>query len=78
MEKPRSEPHGQIPTEVLDVVMRAFHGGFSVQSDFFRQNPEEVACAASLGLISTLSGGNYGKMWRVTIKGLQALEESCQ
>jgi hypothetical protein len=53
---------------------RAFNQGFSTKSDFARAHANHVACAASLGLISTaLPDGNFGNRWRTTETGLKVL-----
>jgi hypothetical protein len=58
---------------VLDTVYRA---SFRVQSEYARSNAELVACAASLGLITTqLESDVFGRDWRITAKGLRWLNE---
>lgn len=55
-------------TELLDLAWRK---GFTVQSQFFRDNAITVALAASMGLITTLlPNSSYGSTWRITPKGL--------
>jgi hypothetical protein len=53
-----------------DSLEKAWKGGISLQSQFFRDNPRQVALAASLGFITTLDPiGNYGGVWRITPTG---------
>jgi hypothetical protein len=73
MEKQRLDLHGQIPIELIPVLDRAYTKGFSVQSDFYRDNAVEVALCASLGFITTLVPGGYGSVWRITPKGMKEL-----
>lgn len=49
----------------------------SVASDFVRANVQEVALLASRGLITTRTPHTtetYGRIWRLTTKGLMALQ----
>lgn len=62
--------------EVTAVLERAWRGGFTVQSQFFRDNPVIVALCASEGYITTLiSQDTFGKTWRLTPEGTQKLYE---
>lgn len=58
-----------------EVITEAFSRGISVQSDFARGNAAYVAAAASLGLITSRSGSEFGRVWRVTVKGLEYLQD---
>ena len=49
-------------------------GGVSIQSDWSRLNALAVSAAASLGLITTESSEGFGRVWRVTFKGIVYLE----
>lgn len=62
-----------------EVLFKAWQGGFAVQSNFARYHAQEVAAAASTGLITTqLNGRSYGKRWYITKKGLEAYNECYQ
>ena len=81
MESTRSEPTGPRPTDtdhdsdLRDVVLSAWDGGFSLQSDFARKHAAHVARAASCGYITTLTpNGDFGYRWRVTRAGMALLE----
>jgi hypothetical protein len=51
-------------------------GGFTVMSDFAQRNMVYVAMAASLQLITTrVEKNTYGRVWRITSKGLRWLNE---
>lgn len=50
-------------------------GGLKVSSNFARERAQEVAAAASLGLISTAEGDSFGRTWRCTSKGVDAFLE---
>lgn len=46
----------------------------TVQSDFARENAQQLGSLASQGCISTKEGRNtYGRLWRITPPGLQQL-----
>lgn len=58
------------------VLDRAWRSGFSTKSDFARTNANEVAVAASQGLITThLKGNTFGTTWLITREGLSVLNE---
>lgn len=60
-----------------NVLRKAWLQGFRTKSDFARQFANEVAIAASLGLISTKIGSErFDKAWHITRKGLGFLQES--
>lgn len=75
-----SAPIGPNATEdekLLKVLRRAWSSPFTTRSDYARENTEEVAVAACLGLITvkhhdTLT--EWGRTWRITAAGLQLLE----
>jgi hypothetical protein len=57
---------------LYEVVHEAYLNQFTVQSNYAREHSQEVASAASLGLISTLEAPMvFGRQWRVTGVGLQ-------
>lgn len=61
---------------LYEVVLEAYLGGFSVQSNFARENAQEVAAASSIGFISTLEAPDmYGRTWYITGPGLQHLRD---
>lgn len=66
---------GTTPTEELRVVLlRSWMNPFKTKSDFARTNAPLVACAASLGLITTqIDSQTFGHLWLITAKGLEAL-----
>lgn len=60
-----------------NVLRQAWLKGFRTKSDFARNYANEVAIAASLGLISTKIGSErFDKSWHITRKGLGYLQES--
>jgi hypothetical protein len=62
--------------DTLRVLYRAFDGGFSTKSDFARAKANHVACAASLGLITTaLPDQSFSNQWRTTEAGIKVLFE---
>lgn len=66
-----------IDMNIDNVLRKAWLQGFRTKSDFARQYANEVAIAASLGLISTKIGQErFDKSWHITRKGLGFLQES--
>lgn len=62
--------------QVAIVLRQAWLHGFRTKSNFARDHADEVAIAASLGLISTTIGKNlFDRTWRITRKGMDYLEE---
>lgn len=63
--------------EKVNVVLkRAWLIGFRTKSNFAREYADEVAIAASLGLISTKIGKElFDKTWHITRKGMDYLGE---
>jgi hypothetical protein len=58
------------------VLEAAWRGGFTTKSDTARAYADEVAWAASSGLISTEEEpGKFGRVWRITPPGLVLLWE---
>jgi hypothetical protein len=52
------------------VIQMAYMDGIYIQSNFARSCPDVIACAASMGLITTEnSDGSYGRIWRPTHVG---------
>ena len=75
---------GEIPTDPVDEAMMAIYmtiekaraSPFTTKSEFARIAANEVALAASEGLISTrLDNGVFCNKWMITQEGLQFLEE---
>lgn len=60
---------------VVEVVTLAYMEGVAVQSNVARSYASEVACAASLGYITTKVPDGFGRRWRVTRKGLRWIEQ---
>jgi hypothetical protein len=61
---------------MADVVLEAHRRGFTVQSNYARDQADYIGMASSLGLISTKLYGNvFSREWRPTSKGLEWLED---
>lgn len=60
--------------EFWNVLREAWREPFYVSSNFAREFSVEVALAASLGFISTVSpsGNSYGRTWHITAAGIAA------
>lgn len=59
-----------------EVVRKAWLEGFRTKSNFARLRANEIAVAASLGLITTKIGKEqFDKTWHITRKGLSLLGE---
>jgi hypothetical protein len=71
---------GPLPAGLWAVLGAAHASYISVQSDFARAHSTELALAASMGWITTISpdGGSYGGRWRITAAGLTALEHNAK
>lgn len=62
-------------TAIDDVLRKAWTEPFYIKGDFARLYAQEVAIAASLGLITTrLSEEHHGRQWFVTRKGLESIQ----
>lgn len=62
--------------QLAEILRHIFLSPIKVQSDAARLYAQEVACLASLGLISTQEGpAQFGRTWRVTGIGLDRLRE---
>lgn len=66
---------GKVPAHVWDLLGLAWEVGVAVSSNTAREYAPEVALAASLGWISTVSldGKRYLRVWNVTAEGVSAL-----
>lgn len=63
-------------TGLRRVMSRAWQDTFSVMSNFAQKNMALVAMAASLQLITTrVTSNEFGRVWRITNKGLRWLNE---
>jgi len=62
---------GDIPNGVWEALAHAWEHPFSVASNFARENSVEVAFAASMGWLSTISptGRAYTRLWHLTAEG---------
>lgn len=61
------------------VLIKAYHGGFKVQSNFARKYATEVAACASVGLITTkVKSTTFGTTWYITKQGLESYHECYQ
>lgn len=62
---------GDIPEHVWEVLQAAWDQPFSVASNFSREHAAEVAFAASMGWLSTISptGRSYTRLWHLTAEG---------
>jgi hypothetical protein len=60
----------------LGHVLAKARTGFSTKSDYARKEADQVACCASLGLITTqIKGSKFGNTWLITKHGLEVLLE---
>ena len=58
------------------VLEKAHKGGFKTKSNFAREVANEVAVAASIGLLTTkIKGNQYGTTWYITSQGLESFNE---
>lgn len=61
--------------QVAVVLKRAWLNPFRTKSNYARQYANEIAIAASLGLITTKVGKDkFDRMWRITRKGLDYVD----
>ena len=61
----------------MDVLDEAWSKGFTIMSNYARQNSELVAMAASLQLITTrVNRDVFSRDWQITSKGLRWLNEA--
>ena len=75
-----SVPAGPRLTDELDnrlytVVAHVRRSTLTLQSDVARQLCLDVAAAASLGFITTETDEGFGRIWRVTSRGIAFLED---
>ena len=62
-------------SSLMATLRAAYLGAFKIQSDYARENAQQVAALASMGLISTVeTPGSYGRKWRVTGLGVGVLK----
>lgn len=61
------------------VLIKAYHGGFKVQSNFARKYATEVAACASVGFITTkIKSSTFSTTWYITKQGLESYHECYQ
>jgi hypothetical protein len=61
---------------LIQVVLDVHHSPRTVQSNWARENAQEVAAAASMGFITTVHQGAFGRSWRATAAGLELAERA--
>lgn len=75
---PRHSPYvGPLPPLIWATLLHIQEqGGSSLQSDFARALPLEIALAASCGWLTVISSDNtsYSNKWRITASGMIALQ----
>lgn len=66
---------GKVPPDVWNLLGLAWEDGIAVSANVAREYATEIALAASLGWISTVSldGHRYLRVWNVTAEGVSAL-----
>lgn len=62
-----------ITEEVLDVLWHVWDCPTTTKSNIAKERADEFAIAASEGLITVRQGDYYGRVWRVTPRGLSLL-----
>ena len=62
-------------TAVFKLTVLAYCEGIPVQSNTARYYAAELAVAAQRGYITTLVGGSYGRVWKVTRAGMRFIQE---
>lgn len=62
-----------IPPEVLPILWEAWDSPFTTKSNLAKESADEVAIAASEGLISVRLGCGHGRVWHITPAGLHCL-----
>lgn len=69
---------GPIPDGVWGVLTYAWEAPIYLASNFAREFAPQVAFAASMGWLSTITpdGLSYSRQWHITKEGLVALETS--
>ena len=64
---------------LTDVLREAWKNGVATKGDYARANANEIAIAASCGLITTkIRANEFGRRWLITKQGLEALNECYQ
>lgn len=72
----RTLTDGDATARLKAVLHNCYRAGFTVKSDYARREADIIAMAASLQLISTKIGAQtFTRMWRITSKGLQWLNQ---
>jgi hypothetical protein len=63
---------------LIDVLLRIYLYPSKVSSNFSREQAQEIAALASLGMITTREGRqDFGRSWRITADGYELLKEEC-
>lgn len=67
---------GPLPQRVFAVLHRCHSNPPYLSSNFVREHDADIAFAASIGWISSISinGRDFTRQWRITLSGLTALE----
>lgn len=62
--------------QMKEVLKRTFLFPYKLQSDYARDNAQEVAALASTGFISTATApSQFGNKWRITGIGIEKLRQ---
>lgn len=71
---------GKLPSAVWRIVQLAWEAGIAVSSNMARELSSEIALAASIGWISTISldGRKHHRTWNVTAEGVIAYNQHQQ
>jgi hypothetical protein len=66
-------------TDYSEIILAIYLSPVTLQSDFARAYPQQIAALASDGLITTYEFNNtYGRTWRLTKEGIEYLYETSQ
>ena len=66
-------------SSLTDVLREAWKNGIATKGDYARAHADQIAIAASCGLITTKVRANeFGRRWLITKLGLEALNECYQ
>ena len=65
--------------KLTEVVHTAWLQPYSTKSNFAKYEADWIAVAASMGLITTrINHATFGRMWRVTAKGLALIKDTIE